>query len=637
MRPSPRLKRLHPAPLAVAAAVVLTAPLQGQAQQPIFRSGVDLIRLDVLVVTADGTPVTDLTERDFDIQVNGTPSPVRTLRFLDLTATETPAIELTSADVSTNAATTRGRLTVIVIDEDNLPDDTRPLMEGLRTYLKGLGPSDQAALVVLPRPGIWQDFTHDMRALQTLLKRSSSRADRDVNRNAMTSSIPTAGIPDDPMDMKFRVASGDVASDRGEFAAPLFNPQSAADPNRDLIYALRELARRLRSVEGPKTLLLVSAGLPESITLDDYHGFADEAARARLTVYVLKPPALNATASSNTSALEKQFQAQNGLDFVAGMTGGVVLNAVGGAHGVFERITRETSGSYVIGVEPPPGAPRNTPLAVTVKVKRDGLTVRSPRQVATAAAGLRKLAASPKETLGSLLHDPRVATDVPLRVTSYTARGIDAGRVKTLIVAELDSPGADEAVWGFEIHGASRVISDAFDTVSLKALAGEPMVTSASLPPGKYTLRLGFVDDQGRRASVDRPLTLGLHQAGAGDLQFSDVLAGVAVGGHFKPRISVDTSAGHVIALLEVYGAPAATFDNVAIEFALRRADGTNHAVTRARVQAAASSGVSKGIAQGALALGQAVPGRYTVTAALLVNGTPAGVTQRELVVGPSR
>jgi hypothetical protein len=77
--------RLRPAPLVVAVALALTASLQGQ--QPTFRSGVDLIRLDVQVVTGDGTPVTDLTENDFDIQVNGTPSLVRTLRFLDLTAT----------------------------------------------------------------------------------------------------------------------------------------------------------------------------------------------------------------------------------------------------------------------------------------------------------------------------------------------------------------------------------------------------------------------------------------------------------------------------------------------------------------------------------------------------------------------
>ena len=187
------------------------------------------------------------------------------------------------------------------------------------------------------------------------------------------------------------------------------------------------------------------------------------------------------------------------------------------------------------------------------------------------------------------------------------------------------------------MNDGARVISDAFDTVSFKTLAGEPVVTSASLPPGKYTLRFGFVDDQGRRASVDRPLTLGLHQASASDLQFSDVLAGVAVGGHFKPRISVDASAGQIIALLEVYGASRGAFDNVAIEFALHGEDDVNYAVTRARVQAAATSGVPKGIAQGALQLGHAGPGRYTVTAALLVNGKPAGFTKRDLVVRPAR
>jgi VWFA-related protein len=630
MRPRPALR-------IAAVALALTAPVSAQGPQPTFRSGIDLIRLDVQVVADDGTPVGDLTENDFEIRVDGKPAPVRTLRFLDLTSRETPSIELTSADVSTNAAPTRGRLTVIVIDEDNLPDDTLPLMEGLRTYLKGLGPSDQAALVVLPRPGIWQDFTHDTGALGALLKRSSSRADRDVNRNDLAGSIPVEGAPADPFDQKRRIQSGQVASDRGEFAAPLFNAQSAADPKRDLIYALEELARRLRGVEGPKTLLLVSTGLPDSITLDDYHAFADEAARARLTVYVLKPPPINATASSNTSALEKQFQAQNGLDFLAGMTGGVVLNAVGNARGVFDRVTRETSGSYVIGVEPPAGAPRNKSLAVTVTVKRTGLTVRSRQQVSTAAPGSRQLADPPKQTLGTLLHDPRLATDLPLRVTSYTARGVDRDRVKTLIVAELNSSTATEAVWGFEVRDGQRVISDAFDKVSFGTLAGEPVVTSASLPPGNYTMRFGMVDDQGHRASVDRPLSLGLHAATTGDLEFSDVFAGVAAGGHFKPRITVDAGTGQIIALLEVYGASREAFDNVIVEFALHGEDGAHHATTRARVQPTANSGVPKGIAQGALQLGRAEPGRYTVSAALLLDGKPAGSTRRELMIGPAR
>jgi len=149
--------RLRPAQLAATVVLALTASVQGQ--QPTFRSGVDLIRLDVQVVSDDGTPVADLTEKDFDIRVNGKPCPIRTLRFLDLTATERPSIELTSADVSTNAGSMRGRLTVIVLDENSLPEDSRPLINGLSDYIKNLGPDDRTALVALPRPGIWMDFT----------------------------------------------------------------------------------------------------------------------------------------------------------------------------------------------------------------------------------------------------------------------------------------------------------------------------------------------------------------------------------------------------------------------------------------------------------------------------------------------
>ena len=621
--------RFRPALLVAALALALTTSLQGQ--QPTFRSGVDLIRLDVQVVSDDGTPVADLKEDDFDIRVNGKPCPIRTLRFLDLTASERPSIELTPAGVSTNAGSMRGRLTVIVLDENSLPEDSRPLMNGLSDYIKNLGPDDKTALVALPRPGVWMDFTNDAGELKGVLLRSSTRATTDIARQLP---IQTTNV-----DENGTVTSvfGSVATNRGETAANLFPRGSVTDPNRDIFYALNELARRLKSVEGPKTMILVSSKLPDSIGLDDYHAFAQSAAEAHLTVYVLKPPIFNASASGDTSAIEAQFQPQNGLDFLAGMTGGVVLNAIGGARGVLDRIARETSASYVIGVEPPPGAPRNKPLAVTVKVKRPGFTTRSPKQVATAASGSRKLAGTPKEALGSLLHDPRLATDLPLRVTSFTAQGVDFDRVKTLIVAELDSPSASEAVWGFEVHDGPRVISDAFDKVSFKALAGEPVVTSASIPPGKYTMRFGMVDDQGRRASVDHPLSLGLHLATGGDLEFSDVFAGVATGGHFKPRITVDPASGQLIALLELYGTTKDAFDNVAVEFALHGEDGANRAATRAHVQAASNSGVPKGIAQGALQLGHAGPGRYTVTAAVLANGKPVGFTKRELVLGPTR
>ena len=217
----------------------------------------------------------------------------------------------------------RGRLTVIVLDENSLPEDSRPLMNGLSDYIKNLGPDDRTALVALPRPGVWIDFTNDGGELRGVLLRSSTRATNDI---APPLPLQTTNVNGDGT---VTSAFGSVQTDRGETAADLFPRGGVTDPNRDIFYALNELARRLKSVEGPKTMILVSSKLPDSIGLDDYHAFAQSAAEAHLTVYVLKPPVFNASASGDTSALEAQFQPQNGLDFLAGMTGGVVLNAIG--------------------------------------------------------------------------------------------------------------------------------------------------------------------------------------------------------------------------------------------------------------------------------------------------------------------
>ena len=47
------------------------------AQGPTFHGGINLLRLDVTVVTDDGTPVTDLKPEEFVVTVDGKPRPVR--------------------------------------------------------------------------------------------------------------------------------------------------------------------------------------------------------------------------------------------------------------------------------------------------------------------------------------------------------------------------------------------------------------------------------------------------------------------------------------------------------------------------------------------------------------------------------
>ena len=115
--------------------------------------------------------------------MNGKPAPVRALQFLDLARTDrTASEEARYRDVSTNQESLRGRLTILVIDESSLPEDTRPLMASMAKYLKTLGPEDLTALIALPRPGLWHDFTRNTAELEALLLRTSSRMALDHAR-----------------------------------------------------------------------------------------------------------------------------------------------------------------------------------------------------------------------------------------------------------------------------------------------------------------------------------------------------------------------------------------------------------------------------------------------------------------------
>jgi VWFA-related protein len=606
--------------------VALTLTSAPTAQQPTFRSGVDLIRLDVHVVGDDGTPVRDLTESDFDVKVNGKPAPVRAMQFLDFTRTErTASEEARYRDVSSNQESLRGRLTILVIDESSLPEDTRPLMNSLAKYLKTLGPDDLTALIALPRPGLWHDFTRNTAELEALLLRTSSRNPLDT---------PT------PFPIGAGPTSGSVAMDRGEVAVPTGSNQKVPTwltgdigERRDIIYALETLARRLKTVAGPKTLILISSALPA--TLDDFRNVAEAAAEARLTYYILKPHMFVSSAAGNVSAITQPFEETGGIDMLAGLTGGVVLNAVARATGVIERIGRETSGSYVIGVEPPQGVARDKPLDVTVKVKRDGLTVRSPKQVVAPAAGSTKPPKNAKGALGEVLRDPRLAADVPLRVTSYTAQGAEPSKVKTVIVAQVDEPSGDarDLSWGFEVHDGDRIIADAFEKTKVKDAASGVLVTSASLPPGAYTLRFATLDDKGRRASVDHPLVTDLQQFSG--LKLSDVFVGEAVDGHFQPRIALDASVQQLVMFVEVYGKESKDFDNVSVEFALRGMDGANRGAVRTKAKAVPGS--NKAMVQGALPLAHVGPGLYEVTATVLAGRQPLGAVEREIIIGQER
>ena len=62
----------------------MAATAAGTAQQPTFRSGVDLVTVDAAVLDGDGRPVPALRAEDFRVEVDGRPRRIVSAQFVDL-------------------------------------------------------------------------------------------------------------------------------------------------------------------------------------------------------------------------------------------------------------------------------------------------------------------------------------------------------------------------------------------------------------------------------------------------------------------------------------------------------------------------------------------------------------------------
>lgn len=593
--------------LALALPVSLLA--SAGAQQPTFRSGVDLVRLDVTVVSDDGTPVRDLTPDDFAIEINGVSRPVRSLQFIDLarTAPDLGGSGSGAGDVTTNTASA-GRLTVVVVDEETLIDGhDRPIIDTLTAFLGRMRPQDRTALISLPGRAARVDFTNDVEVLQAAAKKIRA--------------WPPSVVAPEP-----------IRIDRGEGGMLAGFETSNRHDYNPVTHTLTAIVKWLSTVDGPKSLVFVSRSLPGgTVNLSRYQEFAQQAAAARVSVYAVRVVTNVVDIYTATGINERPDTSLDGLNLIASASGGVVLNAIARGTGVFEQIERETTGSYVVGVDPPGEAAADKAMKIDVRVRKPGVQVRAPRHVV--APSRRTAPKDAKASVAASLRQPRVATDIPLRVGTFTARQASSDRLKGLMVAEVSGTGVDggKLTWGYEIRDERRIVADGFDQKrDERAADGSSSVvlmSTASLPPGTYTLRLAVTDAEGRRGSIERPLSVRLHDAGGASC--SDLFVGSAVDGRFQPHVSFPGSADRIVAFIELYLDDSA--GEAAVEFTLRGADDVVHSSGRI---AAPPSGGAKRIVQASLPVGGLPPGTYHLSAQPILGGRPVAVVRRSFLLG---
>jgi VWFA-related protein len=604
---------MRPSPSLVAAAWLCSVALTA-AQGPTFHGSINLLRLDVTVVTDDGTPVRDLRPEDFVVTVDGRPRPVRSAEFVDLrssggdstTETRDPA-----RSFSTNSPQGTGRITVLAVDEETLYEGQElALLDYLGRFLDDMGPADRTGLLVLPHPsgkGRHVEMTSNVAEIRDALSRVHAvpRGPGDLSPSERIGA--NTFVPADPF--KNPVDAGVLSIVRNE---------------------LTNLAEVLANVEGPKTIVLLSRDVPGGVAnLPDLQTFAEKAARARIKLYVVRQipvPGVSADGAPDDSAGTGE-----GLFELAGLTGGVVLDAVGRGQGAFERIARETSGSYIVGVEPDQSTPFSKPLKVSVKVTKPGLTVRSPKQIVPPLTGTTP---DPKQTMGTLLMQPRLSTEIPMRIAAFTARSGEKNKLKSVLVVEMEN--AESPIsWGFQARQDNKVRADAFEPAAAGELVNENLrsvSTSVVLSPGQYRLIFGAIGADGRRGTVQHPLDVTLHKAG--NLEFSDVFVGAAVGGHFRPRIVFGPDNRSLTAFVELYPAPKTSVAQLKTTFTLtcESSAGGSAAPFVTRGNGRLSPAADKVRAEVAIELPAEAHGNCTM-AASVENGGTRGTAERGIVI----
>src|SRR4051812_44863962 len=133
--------------------VALLAALLAQvpaAQPPTFRTGVDVVQVDVSVLDKERKPVRGLTESDFTILEDGKPRPL--VAFVPVNLSEPPRdpasapwVRDAPADVITNSVRPEGRLVVIMFDWSIRFLDQALARRIATAAVDQLGPDDLAA------------------------------------------------------------------------------------------------------------------------------------------------------------------------------------------------------------------------------------------------------------------------------------------------------------------------------------------------------------------------------------------------------------------------------------------------------------------------------------------------------------
>jgi VWFA-related protein len=452
---------------AVAAQEQKPASADPPPQQPIFRAGTDLVRVDVTVTQRGDEPVADLKMEDFEVSEDDVPQTVETLKFIQVDGTRQSnldePLEIRSKEhAMLEAAREDVRLFAIFLDDYHIskrPEITLPLRDALTKFVNQLGPNDLVAL---------------MEPLTTLYDLKYTRSKSDLLARIRN----------------FEGRYGETFPVKSVIEEAQLSQRNWMELRSGVtLSALKALATQMGGLrDGRKSILFFSQGpgVRPGSPNDQLMREIDEAAnRGNVTIHVIDPRPLGAVGFGGDTVLRR----------LAADTGGRAIVNTNNPMEQLKSVMADASAYYLVGYAPTRRTNDGKFHEIKVRVKRRGVRV---------SARHGYWAASEKELTAAA---EAAATPVNVALTtalsslsdSVNTRAVsvwtgfakaDATLTRVMFTWEANAGASADKPARLEIQPVDEAGKEILPAQVIGGAPGElPLMARFDLPPGRHRLR----------------------------------------------------------------------------------------------------------------------------------------------------
>ena len=410
----------------------LLIALLAQASQPTFKSGVNLVEVDVIVTNKAGQPVRGLKREDFEVLEDGKSVGIEAFTAVDLPAApageKVGSLDRSAVSMASNDQAEDGRVLLIVMDDYHVSFDAGRMAASraiARRLVERMGPYDLAAVVA----------TSGRKVAQAEFTSEKARLVAAIDHFFPQSEFGAAG----------GAAQASPGMGRGNFG--FVNEIKA----RWAMDALSNAAKTLAMIpHRRKAVLLVSQGLPvsveEIVTNQNAAGAAQAlrdfiltAQRSNIAVYPMDPCGLDLDEGCNTSS-------RDNMRSLAEATGGFAVTNTNAPERSVDRMVAENGTYYLLGYSSPAANDgRRHRITVRTRVRdaevraRDSYYApRSAPRVVEAAPSVDSLINSPLQMRGLTMRVAAVPAPLAQKPGSTVAVGIEMSSADALRAGSID-------------------------------------------------------------------------------------------------------------------------------------------------------------------------------------------------------